>query len=79
MVISILLKTTFSPISIHSQLLVKILCQSDEEKKTFKAIEKYRYGLWKTVSKHPVKKSFHRIASIQFCYLEQENLVLNKN
>ena len=45
MVISILLKTTFSPISIHSQLLVKILCQSDEEKKTFKAIEKYRYGL----------------------------------
>ena len=33
MVISILLKTTFSPISIHSQLLVKILCQSDKEKK----------------------------------------------
>ena len=26
-----------------------------------------------------LKKSFHRIASIQFCYLEQENFVLNKN
>ena len=78
MVISILLKTTFSPISIHSQLLVKILCQSDEEKKTFKAIEKYRYGLWK-LYRNILKKSFHRIASIHFCYLEQENFVLNKN
>ena len=35
-VISILLKTTFSQISIHSQLLVKILWRSDKEK---------RYGL----------------------------------
>ena len=43
--ISILLKTTFSQISIPSQLLVKILWRSDKEKNTFKAIEKYRYGL----------------------------------
>ena len=51
-VISILLNTTFWQISIHSQLLVKILERSDKEKATFKAIEKYRYGVWKTVSKH---------------------------
>ena len=44
-VISILLKTTLSQISIHSQLLVKILQRSDKEKNTFKAIEKYRCGL----------------------------------
>ena len=25
---------------------------TDKEKTTFKAIEKYRYRLWKTVSKH---------------------------
>ena len=52
MVISISLKTTFSQISIHSQLLEKILQRSDKEKTLFKAIKKYRYGLWKTVSKH---------------------------
>ena len=46
------LKTTFSQVSIHNQLLVKILERSDKGKTTFKAIEKYRYGLWKTVSKH---------------------------
>ena len=51
-VISILLKTTFSQISVHSQLLVKLLQRSDKEKTTFKAIEKCRYGLRKTVSKH---------------------------
>ena len=51
-VISILLKSTFSQISIHSQLLVKILKRSDKEKTTLKAIENYRYGLRKTVSKH---------------------------
>ena len=51
-VISILLKSTFSQISIHSQLLVKILKRSDKEKTTLKAIEKHRYGLRKTVSKH---------------------------
>ena len=44
-VILILLKTTFSQISIHSQLLVKILWRSGKEKTTFKATEKYRYGL----------------------------------
>ena len=38
-VISILLKTTFSQISIHSQLLMKLLQRSDKEKTTFKAIE----------------------------------------
>ena len=32
--------------------LVKILERSDKGKTPFKAIEKYRYGLWKTVSKH---------------------------
>ena len=31
---------------------MKISERSDKEKTTFKAIEKYRYGLWKTVSKH---------------------------
>ena len=53
-VISILLKTTFSQISIYSQLLLEILWRSDKEKNTFKAIEKYRYhnDLWKTLSKH---------------------------
>ena len=50
--ISILLKITFSQISIHRKLLVKILQRSDKEKTTFKAIEKYRYGLGKTVLKH---------------------------
>ena len=54
-VISILLKTTFSQISIHSQLLVKILQRFDREKSTFKSIEKY--DLWKTVSKHLKVKS----------------------
>ena len=44
-VISILVKTTFSQISIHNQLLVKILKRSDKKKTTFRAIEKYRYGL----------------------------------
>ena len=44
-VIWILLKTTFSQISIHGQLLVKMLQRSDKEKPTFKVIEKYRYGL----------------------------------
>ena len=44
-VISILLKTAFSQISCHNQLLAKILQRSDKEKTTFKAIEKYRYSL----------------------------------
>ena len=44
-VVSILLKTIFSQISIHSQLLVNILERSDKKKASFKAIEKYRYGL----------------------------------
>ena len=52
MVISILLKPTFWQISIYSQSLVKLLWRSDNNKITFKAIEKYRYGLWKTTSKH---------------------------
>ena len=51
-VISILLKPTFWQISIYSQSLVKILWRPDKDKITFKAIEKYRYGLWKTISKH---------------------------
>ena len=40
-----LLKTTFSQISIHGQLLVKNVQRSDKKKNTFKPIEKYRYGL----------------------------------
>ena len=44
-VISILLKPTFSQISIYSLSLVKILLRSDKDKITFKAIEKYEYGL----------------------------------
>ena len=51
-VISILLKTAIWHISIHSQSLVKILWRSNKDKITFKAIEKYRYGLQKTVLKH---------------------------
>ena len=31
---------------------MKILYRSDKEKTTFKSIEKYRYDLWNTVSKH---------------------------
>ena len=50
-VISISLKPTFWQISIYSQSLVKLLKRSDKDKITFKAIEKYRYGLWKTISK----------------------------
>ena len=46
-VISIVLKT-----AIHSQSLVKILWRSDKDKITFNAIEKDRYGLRETVSKH---------------------------
>ena len=47
--ISILLETAFWQISIHIQSLVKTLWRSD---KPFKAIEKHRYGLRQTVSKH---------------------------
>ena len=54
-VILILFETTFSQISIHSQLLVKILQRFGKEKSTFKSIEKY--DLWKTVSKHLKVKS----------------------
>ena len=53
MVISILLKPTFWQISICSQSLVNLLQQSDKDINiTFKVIEKYRYGLWKIISKH---------------------------
>ena len=45
------LKPTFSQILIYSQSLAKILWRPDEYKITFKAIEKYRYGLWKTIWK----------------------------
>ena len=38
-VTSILLKTTFSQISIHSQLLVKILQRSDKDKITFERLK----------------------------------------
>ena len=44
---SISLKITFWPTSIHIQSLVNILLRSDKDK-----IEKYQYGLRKTVSKH---------------------------
>ena len=37
----------------HYERLYKLLtARSDKDKITFKAIEKYRYGLLKTVSKH---------------------------
>jgi len=52
MVVSILLKPAFWQTSILGQLVVKILWRLEEDKITFKAIEKYRYGLRKTVSKH---------------------------
>ena len=51
-VISILLKTVFLQTSIHIQSLMKSLWLSDKDKITFKAIEKHRYGLRKTVLKH---------------------------
>ena len=53
-----IVRIIFGKISITSkqwmfgQLLVKILQRSNKEKNTIKAIEKHRYGLWKTVSKH---------------------------
>ena len=52
-----------------SQLLVKILERSDKEKTTFKAIEKYRHGLWKTVSKHlnHFPKSYYCISNSRVC------------
>ena len=51
-VTSTLLKTAFWQISIHTQSLVKILRRSNKDKITFKAIEKHRYVLRETVSKH---------------------------
>ena len=51
-VISSLLKTAFWQTSIRSQSLVKSLYRSDKDKITFKAIEKHRFGLRKTVLKH---------------------------
>ena len=51
-VISIILKAALWQTLIHSQSLVKILWRSDRDKITFKVIEKHRYGLLKTVSKH---------------------------
>ena len=65
-VISILLKYTFLKISFYSKSLVKILWRSDKDKISFKAIEKYRYGLWKTLSKqlllvYQTKLSMHSI------------------
>ena len=47
-----LLKTAFSQTSIHSQSLVRILWRSDKDNIIFKTIEKHRYGLRKTISKH---------------------------
>ena len=38
--------------SVQIQSLVKILLRSDKDKINFKMIEKYQYGLQKTVSKH---------------------------
>ena len=38
-------------------LVVEILQRSDKEKNTFKEIEKFRYSLWKNVSKH-LKNTF---------------------
>ena len=51
-VTSILLKTAFCQTLIHSQSLVKSLKRSDKGKISFKVVEKHRYGLPKTVSKH---------------------------
>ena len=45
-------KTAFCQTLIHSQSLVKILWRSNKDKITFRAIEKHRYGLRETVSKH---------------------------
>ena len=52
MVASILIKPAFWQTSILGQLVVKTLKRLEEVKIPFKAIEKYRYGLRKTVSKH---------------------------
>ena len=44
-VISIVLKPTFSEISIYGQSFVKILYRCDKDKITFEATGKYWYGL----------------------------------
>ena len=83
-VISILLKTAFSQTSIHSQSLVKILWRSDKDKITFKAIEKQRYGLRETVSKHLKSKNWatqcflsSQQSSFRFFFFLTKN-ILNK-
>ena len=51
-VISILLKTTFSQISIHNQLLVKILQRSDKEKTLLRRLKKIGMASQKPEYKH---------------------------
>ena len=89
MVISILLKTAFWQTSIHIQSPGKILWRSGKDKITLKAIEKHRYGLRETVSKHlkigyvdcilfvpcnSLRKSLCRPGQCQFCHLPQRFL-----
>ena len=52
---------------------MKLLKRSDKDKITFKAIEKYQYGLWKIVSKYlknakKQKKKFERFFSQAYDY-----------
>ena len=43
--------------SSQNQSVVKISLRWGEDEITFKAIKKYKYGLWKTVSKHLTSKN----------------------
>ena len=68
-------KTAFWQTSVHSQSLVKILWRSDKDKNTFKAIEKHRYGLRKTVSKHLNKRTDFMLSTAYSCFC---SLTINK-
>ena len=59
----------------YSQSLVKILWRSDKDKNTFKAIEKHRYGLRKTVSKHLNKRTDFMLSTAYSCFC---SLTINK-
>ena len=54
---------------------MKILWRSDKDKNTFKAIEKHRYGLRKTVSKHLNKRTDFMLSTAYSCFC---SLTINK-
>ena len=54
---------------------MKILWRSDKDKNTFKAIEKHRYGLRKTISKHLNKRTDFMLSTAYSCFC---SLIINK-